>query len=69
MNNIYNELLELTLDDLIKKYNIQDKNEYELLKNGKAYIDSALKITDDKTRMKLGSALIEYLLYKMNGGK
>ncbi len=69
MNNIYNELLELTLDDLIKKYNIQDENEYELLKNGKAYIDSALKITDDKTRMKLGSALIEYLLYKMNGGK
>ena len=69
MNNIYNELLELTFDDLIKKYNIQDKNEYELLKNGKAYIDSALKITDDKTRMKLGSALIEYLLYKMNGGK
>lgn len=52
MNNIYNELLELTLDDLIKKYNIQDKNEYELLKNGKAYIDNALKITDDKTRMK-----------------
>lgn len=69
MNNIYNELLELTLDDLIKKYNIQDENEYELLKNGKAYIDSALKITDDKARMKLGSALIEYLLYKMNGGK
>lgn len=69
MNNIHNELLELTLDDLIKKYNIQDKNEYALLKNGKAYIDSALKITDDKTRMKLGSALIEYLLYKMNGGK
>ncbi len=69
MNNIYNELLELTLDDLIKKYNIQDENEYELLKNGKSYIDSALKITDDKTRMKLGSALIEYLLYKMNGGK
>ena len=69
MNNIYNELLELTLDDLIKKYNIQDENEYELLKNGKAYIDSALKITDDTARMKLGSALIEYLLYKMNGGK
>lgn len=69
MQNQYNELIELTIDDLIKKYGIQNKDEYDLLKNGKAYIDSALKITNDKTKMKLGSALIEYLLYKMNGGK
>ena len=69
MKSTTNELLELTLEDLIKKYGIQNEEEYDLLKNGKAYIDSALRITDDKVKMRLGSALIEYLLYKLNGGK
>ena len=69
MNETYDELFEVTLDQLIKKYNIRNDKEYELLKNGKKYIDSAAEVTDENARIRIGSALIEYLLYKMNGGK
>ena len=69
MNETYVELFEVTLDQLIKKYHIQNAKEYELLKNGKNYIDSAIEVTDENARVRIGSALIEYLLYKMNGGK
>ena len=69
MNNTTNELVELTLDELVKRFSIQNEKEYELLKNGKAYIDSALDAIDENSRIKIANALMEYLLYKRNGGK
>lgn len=69
MNNTTNELVELTLDELVKRFDIQNEKEYELLKNGKAYIDSALDVIDENSRIKIANALMEYLIYKRNGGK
>ncbi len=69
MNETYDELVEVTLDQLMKKYSIRNDKECELLKNGKKCIDSAVEVTDENARIRIGSALIEYLLYKMNGGK
>ncbi len=50
-------------------FNIVDESEYLALKDGKKFIDDALKIYDNDSKSKLGSALITYLLYKMNGGR
>ena len=69
MKKTTNELVELTLDELVKKFAIQNEKEYELLKNGKAYIDSALDVIDENSRKKIANALMEYLIYKRNGGK
>lgn len=69
MNNTTNELVELTLDELVKRFDIQNEKEYELLKNGKAYIDSALDVINENSRIKIANALMEYLIYKRNGGK
>ena len=64
-----NDLIELTLEELIKKYNIVNSDEIETIKNGKDFIDKAVTLKNDNSRYRVGSALIEYLLYKMNGGK
>lgn len=69
MNNVNNEAVELTLDELVKRFAIQNEKEYELLKNGKAYIDSALDVIDEYSKIKIANALMEYLIYKRNGGK
>lgn len=69
MNNVNNEAVELTLDELVKRFAIQNEKEYELLKNGKAYIDSALDVIDEDSKIKIVNALMEYLIYKRNGGK
>ena len=69
MKKTTNELVELTFDELVKRFAIQNEKEYELLKNGKAYIDSALDVIDENSRKKIANALMEYLIYKRNGGK
>ena len=69
MKKTTNELVELTLDELVKRFAIQNEKEYELLKNGKAYIDSALDVIDENSKKKIANALMEYLIYKRNGGK
>ena len=69
MNNVNNEAVELTLDELVKRFAIQNEKEYELLKNGKSYIDSALDVIDEDSKIKIANALMEYLIYKRNGGK
>ena len=56
-------------DKLVEMFNIVDESEYLVLKDGKKFIDDALKIYDNDSKSKLGSALIAYLLYKMNGGR
>lgn len=68
-NEILNTIQELTLDELVKNYKIIDEKEYDVLKEGKHFIDSALEMKDEKSNVRVGSALIEYMLYKMNGGK
>ena len=69
MNNITNKLVQLTLDELVEKYCVKDEKEYKLLKNGKDYIDSALDVIDENSRIKIANALMEYLMYKKKGGK
>ena len=69
MNNVNNQAVELTLDELVKRFAIQNEKEYELLKNGKAYIDSAFDVIDEDSKIKIANALMEYLIYKRNGGK
>lgn len=64
-----NNIIELTVEELIKKYNIKNVEEIETLKNGKDFIDKAGTIQSEESRCRICSALIEYLLYKMNGGK
>ena len=69
MDNVNNEAVELTLDELVKRFAIQNEKEYELLKNGKAYIDSALDVIDEDSKIKIVNVLMEYLIYKRDGGK
>lgn len=68
MDEENNKIVELILDQLIRKYDIQSEKEYELLKNGKKYIDSAFNVTDEESKIKIANVLMEYLLYKRNGG-
>lgn len=63
------EIIELTLEELIKKYDIQNKEEIDTLKSGKEFIDNTGTIKNENSRYRVCSALIEYLLYKMNGGE
>ena len=69
MSKTTNEIVKLTLDELVKRFAIQNEKEYELLKNGKTYIDSAFDVIDENSRIKIANALMEYLIYKRNGGK
>ena len=50
-------------------FNIVDESEYLVLKDDKKFIDDTLKVCNNESKSKLGSALITYLLYKMNGGR
>ena len=63
------EIIKLTIEELIKKYNIQNKEDIETLKSGKEFLDNDVTIKNEESRYRVCSALIEYLLYKMNGGK
>ena len=72
MNNSSNnvqKILTMTLEDLILKYGVKTNDEYQLLKSGKEFLDNSFKFRSQECNMRVGSALIEYLLYKMNGGK
>lgn len=69
MNNGTNYFLTLTLEELVKKYNIKNNDEFELLKSGKEFLDNSFKMRSNESNVRVGSALIEYLLYKMNGGR
>lgn len=69
MKNNIDTSFELTIDKLVEMFNIVDESEYLVLKDGKKFIDGVLKIYDNDSKSKLGSALIAYLLYKMNGGR
>ena len=69
MKNNIDTSFELTIDKLVEMFNIVDESEYLVLKDGKKFIDDALKIYDNYSKSKFGCALIAYLLYKMNGGR
>ena len=69
MSKTTNEIVKLTLDELVKRFAIQNEKEYELLKNGKTYIDSAFDVIDENSRIKIENALMEFLIYNRIGGK
>ncbi len=59
----------ITLDALLSKYCVANNDDIELLKSGIDFLDNSFKPRSNESSCKVGSALIEYLLYKMNGGK
>ena len=69
MNNEYKIVFELSLNTLLTKYGIVNNEDVELLKSGIDFLDNSFKPRSNESSCKVGSALIEYLLYKMNGGK
>lgn len=69
MENNTDTSFELTIDKLVEMFNIVDESDFLVLKDGKKFIDDALKVCNNESKSKLGSALITYLLYKMNGGR
>lgn len=68
VNEEVKQLNEITIDELLKKYHINEDVDVKVLKEGIKFLDDAWNVTNQDSKNKLFMSLMEYAFYKMNGG-